>query len=479
VAFLAWWYGTKPRNAPPGPMGLPLLGNMLEVSPGTAHFTLEEWAKKYGPIYSFYQASRFVVVLTDYDLIQDALQKQGDVFSGKPSFIKSKGREPKTGVLAAEGARWKEHRRFALSTLRDFGFGRPILEPKIHLETQELLTEIASTKGKPFDPLPLLSTAVSNVICSMIFGHRFDLDSKLKYYLDALNYRLSQSEVNNLSPIGVYPWLKWVAWVLSPKMRKFTGGNEELLEFMQQEIDITRKNFDPKSTQEPECYVHAYDKAALEGQLEYSDNNQLKAMISDLFVAGSDTTQTSLRWALFYMATYPKIQDKVYEEISEKFGNDEIPSFADRTKLPYTEATLLEIQRQATLLPLSLIHRATESTKLAGYDIPEDTWIVNHIWAVHRNPKYFPDPEAFKPERFLDEKQQGLKKPLQLIPFSTGKRVCLGESLAKMEMFIFFAALMQNYKFTFASEEDSKVQPFFGFLRSPGKFLLRAEKRQQ
>jgi cytochrome P450 len=245
--------------------------------------------------------------------------------------------------------------------------------------------------------------------------------------------------------------------------------------FLQNEIDQARRNFDPHSTQDPECYVHAFDKAVMQQQLEFTDDNQLRAMISDLFLAGSDTTTTTLRWALFFMATHLDIQDEVYREIVDKFGPDEIPSFGDRTKLAYTEATLLEIQRHATLLPLSLVHRATENAQLAGYSIPENTWVVSHIWAVHKNPKYFPDPDAFMPERFLDEKGN-IKRNLQLIPFSTGKRICLGESLARMELFIFFAALLQKFRFEFASVEDAEAPPFVGFLRSPGKFMLCAKK---
>lgn len=120
------------------------------------------------------------------------------------------------------------------------------------------------------------------------------------------------------------------------------------------------------------------------------------------------------------MASYPEVQDRVHNEIVEQFGHDELPSFADRTKLPFTEATLLEIQRNANLVPLSLIHRTMEPAKLLGYDIPQETWVINSIWALHHDPKYFPEPDKFLPDRFLDEKGH-LKRNLPLIPFSTGK----------------------------------------------------------
>lgn len=97
VLLVVWWYGTIPKNIPPGPRGLPIVGCALEVNPATAHLKLLEWAKKYGPIYSFYQATKLIVVLSDYEQMQEALQKQGEIFGGKPSFMTVKGRPPKHG----------------------------------------------------------------------------------------------------------------------------------------------------------------------------------------------------------------------------------------------------------------------------------------------------------------------------------------------------------------------------------------------
>jgi len=278
--------------------------------------------------------------------------------------------------------------------------------------------------------------------------------------------------------LGVWPWVKHLLLPFSKKMQRIVGGGEEMLDFMKAEIDLARKEYNPqKSQQTPDCFVHAFDKAAFEEQGSYFSDTQLVATIADLFLAGSDTTTTTLRWALFYMASNPDIQSAVHREIVDSFGHDEFPSFADRVKLPYTEATLLEVQRSANLLPLSLVHVVTENAQLAGYDIPKGTWIVPLIWAVHHNPAYFPEPDKFDPGRFLDEKKT-IKRNMPLIPFSVGKRICLGESLARMELFLFFTALLQKFEFYFPSKDYAVAAPFVGFLRSPSKYLICARKRQ-
>lgn len=152
--------------------------------------------------------------------------------------------------------------------------------------------------------------------------------------------------------------------------------------------------------------------------IRYTDkhaSSNIKALL------GSDTTTTTMRWALYYMATHQDIQNKVHQEIVERFGIDEHPSYADRTKLPFTEATLLEIQRSSTLLPLSLPHRVMDEVNFMGYTFPNDTMVVPLIWAVHHDEKYFPAPDQFEPSRFLDEKGN-VRKNMPLVPFSVGKK---------------------------------------------------------
>lgn len=121
----------------------------------------------------------------------------------------------------------------------------------------------------------------------MIFGRRFEKGSKVKYYLDELSYRLSQSQVNNLALISIWPWLRYVLLAFSSKARRFQKGGDELIGFMKQEIQDARKRYDPRTSDEsPECLVHAFDKSAFNGEGEDFTDAQLLVMITDLFLAG-------------------------------------------------------------------------------------------------------------------------------------------------------------------------------------------------
>ncbi|KAF6129593.1 cytochrome P450 family 2 subfamily U member 1 [Phyllostomus discolor] len=169
--------------------------------------------------------------------------------------------------------------------------------------------------------------------------------------------------------------------------------------------------------------------------------------------------------------------DKVHEEIERVIGADRAPSLTDKAQMPYTEATIMEVQRLTMVVPLSIPHMTSEKTVLQGYTIPKGTVIIPNLWSVHRDPAIWEKPDDFNPNRFLDDQGQVMKKET-FIPFGIGKRVCMGEQLAKMELFLMFVSLMQS--FTFALPKDSKKPNLtgrYGLTLAPHPFNLIISKK--
>lgn len=188
------------------------------------------------------------------------------------------------------------------------------------------------------------------------------------------------------------------------------------------------KGFDA-SRDEPSNYIQAFYKARQDREDNWTfTSDQLLTSVSNLFIAGTDTTATTLRWAIFYLAHNPEWQDKIFEEIRSQIGEERtLLAYADRTKLPLTEAVIMETQRMANLVPLGVMRRTMVKSKLCGYDIPEDTVVVPLLTAVLRDPEVYPNPEKFDPNRFLTASKVGEKgaQITHLIPFLAGKwRVC-------------------------------------------------------
>ena len=151
----------------------------------------------------------------------------------------------------------------------------------------------------------------------------------------------------------------------------------------------------------------------------FVSERQLIGLCSDLFAAGTETTSTTLAWAIIYMSLNPDIQERVHAEIDNVIGCDVKPTMHHRLQLPYTEAFILETQRLGDLVPLGVPHAVTEDVYFRGYFIPKRTMVMPNMYGVHMNPDVWPEPEKFKPERFLDSNGKIDKK--ELIPFSLGK----------------------------------------------------------
>lgn len=204
---------------------------------------------------------------------------------------------------------------------------------------------------------------------------------------------------------------------------------------------------------------------------------QLICVLEDIIIAGLETTLKTLHWAVLLMIKYPSIQQKVQQEIDRVITDDRLPSMSDRTRMPYTNAVICEVQRFANILPFNFAREVKETVTVGGYTIPKGAAIVPQISTVHFDEEIFANPREFIPERFLESDNLNLKKCEQLIPFSLGKRSCLGESLARTELFLIFAALMQKFQFSSKTDSYLSLSPAPGFTVGPQDFDCRVQTR--
>uniref|UniRef100_A0A914CHP6 Cytochrome P450 n=2 Tax=Acrobeloides nanus TaxID=290746 RepID=A0A914CHP6_9BILA len=218
-------------------------------------------------------------------------------------------------------------------------------------------------------------------------------------------------------------------------------------------------------------------KREKENNLEEFTEHQLLISVYDLFSAGLETTATTSRTFILYMLHYPEIQAKIHSELDNVIGRENLITMSDQSRLPYLNAAIQELQRIAVLLPLGGQHIVLEDVNMEGYKIPKGTIVIPQFQSVHLDEELYPNPELFDPERHLDQNGAFIKDD-RIIPFSLGKRACLGESLARMELFLFLSHLLQ--KFEFRPEIKGKVPPIeyiTGFLLSPKAFKCCAFPR--
>lgn len=182
--------------------------------------------------------------------------------------------------------------------------------------------------------------------------------------------------------------------------------------------------------------------------------DHLSSIVQDLFIAGTETISVSLNWAIIFAAKYPDFQKEVTDEIDRVLGKEKPPTETDRLKLPYIEAFINETMRYHCAGPILIPRSTTKDVVFKGYKLPENTFIMVNMWSCNRDPAYWDQPDKFEPRRFIDENGNFKNKNPAMMPFSVGKRACIGESIARLQLFLIFTCLLQKFNFSFADEKD-------------------------
>ncbi|KAI1712526.1 cytochrome p450 domain-containing protein [Ditylenchus destructor] len=501
LLFILFWsalffynFYWKRRNLPPGPTPLPILGNLHTIArlcPGYDAFL--QWQKQYGPVYTYWLAETPIVAITDYKTIKETFILDGDAYAGRElftEFITETRGGSLNGVIMTEGDVNKENRRFALQALREIGMGKSEIESKILDEAEYivegLMKEIASGI-KEHDVLKWIDLGTGSVINQMVFGYRFSGENEAEF--TTLKRYVGESQQEMAKPISTIV-------MMCPSLRKlpfFKGAfnrlhsNEEKnQQFLKAQIKNYAQKFESEALLDSKealpfvgMYLRAKGNANLSantGSILFRDD-ALPQFCYDLWNAGHETTSTTLSFGILYLLLDIDAQSKMQEELDRVVMPEEKVTIAHKSRLPYTNAVINEIQRMANLLPQNLFHRTMCDVELNGHKLPKSTIVVPQISCVLLDEKIFPEPNRFKPERFLDKDGQLLKVD-ELIPFSAGKRICVGESLARMELFLFIANIFHRFRVRPVDPlNPPKSEKITGFVVRPNHYSVRLQPR--
>uniref|UniRef100_H0XTI9 Cytochrome P450 family 2 subfamily T member 1 n=1 Tax=Otolemur garnettii TaxID=30611 RepID=H0XTI9_OTOGA len=422
VLALAWWsWGarcTQMRGAlPPGPRPLPLLGNLLQLKPHLDR-ALMELSRHWGSVFTVRLGRRPAVVLCGYAALRDALVLQADTFSGRGAMPVFERFTHGNGIVFSNGPLWGALRNFALGALKEFGLGTQTIEEQILEEASCLLNEFQATIGTPFDPRRLLSNAVSNVICSVVFGKRYSYgDSEFLRLLDLFNdnFRIMSSRWGEAKPS------------VPSKMTKNYSS------------DLKRKKHLNETVLGSAC------GSVRRAQAQYTGSTQ-RWQVCKLEKPRMGAWGLGMAGGVGKCSAdqLPLAPAKVQAELDAVVGRVRAPNLEDRACLPYTNAVLHEIQRFISVLPLGLPRALTRDTHLHGHFLPKGTFVIPLLVSAHRDPTQFKDPDCFNPTNFLNDKGE-FQSNDAFMPFAPGKRMCLGAGLAHSEIFLFPTAILQKF----------------------------------
>ncbi|XP_020376054.1 cytochrome P450 2J2-like [Rhincodon typus] len=462
----------RTSNLPPGPSAFSLVGNIFYPDQSARH----ELSRKYGNIFTTHILWIPIIILNGFQTIQEALTQHGTEFAGRPYMhitdLLSKGQ----GIITAPyGRSWKQQRWVTLTVLRNFGLGQFAFEDKILEEAHYLAAAFRESEGSSFDPQAIITSAVSNVICKVTFGKRFHYEDRTFKRLVAL--------FDEALKLQAGFWAMVCCAI--PNMNRFPGPHQRIFK-NKAEIEAILQDFiqqhkDSLDGEEIRDFIDAYllemekernfpGSCLLDGNLLYNTY--------DLFLAGTETTTTTLRWAFLYMMAYPDIQEKCQKEIDQVIGSSRAPSLSNRPDMPYVNAVIHEIQRFGNILPFAVSHATTQDTEFMGYTLKKGTVVLINLSSVLLEESQWKHPNQFNPENFLNEKGEFFK-PDAFIPFSMGLRACLGEKLAKMELFLFFTSLLQKFEFHWPDKTTPPdLKGLFKIVMTPRPYKLQLRSRK-
>ncbi|XP_071154400.1 steroid 17-alpha-hydroxylase/17,20 lyase-like isoform X1 [Mytilus edulis] len=465
---------------PPGPFAWPFIGNYEVIKAKFLHEIFAKYVKTYGPVFTVKLGPVQMVVLNDIESVTEALVKRKAEFANRPNLPSldklSNGR--KNIVFANYTPAWKLHRKIAGKALRQYLAGKH-LEEVLHNSMHKCLPLMAEEKEE-FDPEPIIDLMVFHMLNSVCFGKSTELnDPEFQDFIKKdkkFTELIGKGFVEDMFPIMYKIWT-------TQKYRKITEIFDEIAERYRKKLEEHKKSFDRD-------YIRDFTDALILARQEAEDEEDKEVLseltdlhlvntISDIFGAGIDTSRVTMYFAVHYMAGLPEIQAKVHEEIDRVVGKNRLPGVKDRENLSYTEATLHEVMRLGLAVPVGVPHSTLCDTTVGGYDVPENTMVMINHWALHHDPNYWKDVHKFDPTRFLNEEGKLSMKPESWLPFSAGRRVCLGESVAKPELHLMFASIMQRFKISLPEGTSPEILiGGGGAVTQPAPFKIIVKERK-
>uniref|UniRef100_A0A3Q3IVP3 Uncharacterized protein n=1 Tax=Monopterus albus TaxID=43700 RepID=A0A3Q3IVP3_MONAL len=475
-----WVRNLRLKRRLPGPFAWPVVGNVMQLGQ-MPHITFTKLAKKYGSVYQIRLGCSDIVVLNGDRAIRQALIQHSTEFAGRPNFVSfqmiSGGRSV---TFTNYSKQWKAHRKIAQTSLRAFSSAnsktKKSFEQHVTAEAMELVQGFLrhSADGRYFYPAHELTVAAANIMCALCFGRRYGHDD-LEFRTMLKRMSKFGETVGAGSLVDVMPWLQSFPNPVRSVYENFKNLNKEFFAFVTDKVVQHRESFNPNVTRDMSDAIISVVEHGKDSGLT---KEFVEATVTDLIGAGQDTMSTAMQWIVLLLVKYPDMQAKLQELLDKVVGPDRLPSIEDRRSLPYLDAFIYETMRFTSFVPVTIPHSTTSDVTIEGLHIPKETVVFINQWSVNHDPLKWKDPHIFDPTRFLDE-NGALDKDIanSVMIFSTGKRRCIGNQIAKVQVFLFTAVLLHQCSFDSNPSKPLTLDCSYGLALKPLRFCISAKLR--
>ncbi|XP_035846636.1 cytochrome P450 CYP82D47 [Helianthus annuus] len=461
------------ERAPEAAGSWPVIGHLhLVAGSQVPHKLLGSMADKFGPIFTLKLGVNRVLVVSNSDMAKECLTTNDRVFASRPKAMVSElmGYNYANFGLAPYGPYWRHIRRIIVLEMGSHHH----LQMLEHIRVSEVnsslidiyktwVTNKGSSETVMVDMKQWFGNLVTNMVVRMMFGNHFSASEQNR---DQFQKAIKQfgEVMGGFVPSDAIPWLRWLD----------LGGFEKKMKKTATEIDLVingwledrKKKMNSSSTQQEDdsrdqtCFMAALLSGVKEEVKEevygFSTDEIVKASCLAIYGAATDTTTATLTWALALLVNHPVVLRQAQQELQSHVGRDRKVEDSDMNHLVYLQAIIKETMRLYPAAPLSVPHESTEDCIVGGYTIPRGTRLLVNIWKIHHDPQIWAAPFEFRPERFLtSNKEIDVKgRHFELIPFGSGRRICLGMSFALEAVQLILANIIHGFEFQNPSNDQ-------------------------
>lgn len=457
IFLLLLHWKKKNSRLPPGPPGWPIIGNVLQLG-DKPHESLFGLAQKYGPLMSLRLGCKLTMVVSSPSMAKEVLKNNDQTFSSRSINMAARtfAYQGTSLVWSPYGPHWRFLRRICNAEL----FSPKRLDALQHLRREEVNRTIRSIfedsmEGQSVNigEIAFLNSLslVGMMVCSR---NLFNPGSKeVAEFKEMVWEVLKLTGIPNLSDL--FPFLE----------RFDLQGLKKGMKTLARRFDSLFDSIIEERLGEDGAGVHHEGKDFLEIMLglrkagtEFTLEN-IKAVLMDMFIAGTDTTSVTVEWAMAELLRKPAVIRKAQAELDEIVGQAKRMEESDIAKLPYLQAIVKEALRLHPAAPLIIPRRSDNSCEIGGYVVPENTQVFVNVWGIGRDPSVWKEPLEFNPERFLECNTDYRGQDFELIPFGAGRRICIGLPLAHRMVHLVLGSLLHafNWSIPGATKDDDFV----------------------
>ncbi|KAG5593000.1 hypothetical protein H5410_043514 [Solanum commersonii] len=460
--FLLCFIRNSNKGLPPGPKAFPLIGNLLSLDP-ELHTYFASLSQTYGPICRLWLGKKLGIIISSPALAREVLKDKDTIFANRD--VSAAGREFSYGIndllWSPYGPKWRMLRKLCVRDMLSCSS----LDSVYALRRRELRQSINyfySQKGLPVNIGEQMFLTVFNVITSMLWGgtvkggERASLGAEFRHVVTEIVELVS---IPNLSDF--YPGLTWFDFQgVIKKMKVVLKRFDKIFEsIIDQRQKLDRNGVGQESKDFLQVLLKLKDEADPKMPLTMTE---IKALLMDLVVGGTDTTSNAVEFAMTEILNKPDVLGKLQEEVDTVVGKDNIVEESHIQQLPYFYAVMKEVLRLHPALPLLAPHCPSETGTVGGYTVPKGSHIFVNVWAIHRDASIWKNPTEFRPERFLDNKWDYSGNDFNYFPFGSGRRMCAGIAMAERMFMYSLASLIHSFDWKLPEGETLDLKEKFG-----------------